>query len=750
MRARGSTREWCTRRGRIGSAAQALAPVLAVVSAALPSTPARAEEGATLDMYVPAVAPEGGFALDRPAQRPHLSPSVRLDLDYANDPLVYETTAGNTGAERIALVGDQLTAHLGLALGLGDRFLAYAALPVHLVMTGERLGSEPTATGFGGGDLALGGRVDIQGGGAALQITMTLPTGENGDGAPGVAGDSSPTVEPEVVGEIAAGPLRIIANLGVRLRKDTDLAGVTFGDALTYGLGVVARVVPEVFELNAEIHGSSRLDDVGARGSLPIEALAGPKVRFASSWTLGAAAGLGLTRGYGSPDARLVVLAGWTADGMATARTSAQPAPEPEPSTPRPEPEAEPEPPRAPEPAPALDSGPAPLGVDPATTDRDGDGVSDLDDLCVELPGRGTGGCPQYIAYDTERGEILLNAPISFPSGDTVPRRSAERVLEEIASLLRNRPEMRVRFEVHMPAMADRDRAIALSITRAVAVASWVTRHGGARNQLEAYGCGVNRPLLPAGHPRADENERVEVHVLQPVAPRGMRSTLGCGAGEIPEPPAPEALEALDAQRGPADSTPTAPPTAGAPAAAMTGAALAAALAQSPKADHDGDRVANANDACVMAPGPAARKGCPVGHRVEPGAARFEFKKRLRFVEGSADIDPASDPWLVEVAGTLRANPGMKVRIEAHVAEQADAAATLALTRRRAAAMQARLIAQGVTAARLSAVGCGQTHPIAPNNVPWGQKKNERVEVVVLDPAPAGGVASSEGCAPAE
>lgn len=746
LRARGSTREWCTRRGRIGSAA--LAPALVLVGAAAATATARADEGATLDMYTPAVSPEGGFALDRPAQRPHLSPSVRLDLDYANDPLVYETTAGNTDAERISLVSDQFTAHLGFALGLGDRFLAYAALPVHLLMTGARLGSEPTATGFGGGDLALGGRVDIQGGGAALQITMTLPTGEGGDGAPSVAGDASPTVEPEVVGEIAAGPLRIVGNLGVRLRKDTLVAGVTFGDALTYGLGVVAQVVPDAFELNAEVHGSSRLDDVGARGSSPIEALAGPRVRFATSWTLGTAGGLGLTRGYGSPDARLVVLVGWTGSGMMAASSSAEPRPEAEPVAAPPEPEPEPEPPPLPAPVPIIEGDPVPLGVDPATTDRDGDGVSDLDDACPELPGHGTGGCPQYIAYDTERGEVVLKVPISFPEQGAVPRRSAEKPLEEIAWLLHNRPDMRVRFEAHMPAMADGDRAIALSIARAVAAASWVTRHGVARNQLEAYGCGANRALLPVGHPRANENERVEVHVLQPMAPRGMRSTLGCAAGDVPEPPPPEALKDLDAPRAPADTAPA--PTAGAPAAAMTGAALAAALAKSPKADHDGDGVANASDACVMAPGPAVRKGCPVGHRVEPGAARVEFKKRIRFAVGSADIDPSSDPWLVELAGTLRANPGMKVRLEAHVAEQSDAAASLALTRRRAAAFQARLVAQGVTAARLSAVGCGQTHPIAPNNVPWGQKKNERVEVVVLDPAPAGGVASSEGCAPAE
>jgi outer membrane protein OmpA-like peptidoglycan-associated protein len=701
---------------------------------------ARADDGATLDLYSPAVAPGGGFALDRPARRSHLTPSVRLDLDYANDPLVFEVTTGRAEAEHASLVGHQLTSHLGLALGLGDRFLVYGAWPVHLVMEGVPLGNEPTATGFGSGDLALGGRVDIQDGHAALQITLTLPTGEDGDGVAAVAGDASATVEPEVIGEIEAGPVRIVANLGVRLRKDIVLAGVSFGDALTYGLGLVVPFAPDVFELEAEVHGSSRLDDVGARGSSPVEALAGPRVKFAHAWTVGAAAGLGLTRGYGAPDARVVVLAGWT--GEALTRPATEPATEPEPATPEPEPK--PEPPPAPL-EPEAQDGLASLGVDPATADSDGDGVSDLDDTCPDLPGRGAGGCPQYIAYDHERGEILLRAPVTFTEGAGAPRRSAEKVLEEIAWFLRARMDMHVRFEVHTGAAPDRERALAISIMRAVGAAGWVVEHGIARDRLEAYGCGANRPLVPPGHPRARDNERVEVHVLLPLPPRGRRSSLGCGAGEIPEPPAPVALTQLDAGTSAARA-----PTAGAPAAAMTGAALAAALAQSPKADHDGDTVRNEIDACAMAPGPTARKGCPVGHRVEPGAARFEFKKRIRFSANAPQLDPGSEPWVAELAATLRANPGMKVRVEVHVHQQPDAATSVDLTRRRAAALRARLVSMGVTESRVAAFGCGHAHPIAPNNVPWGQKKNERIELVVLDPAPASGVASSAGCAAAE
>jgi outer membrane protein OmpA-like peptidoglycan-associated protein len=81
------------------------------------------------------------------------------------------------------------------------------------------------------------------------------------------------------------------------------------------------------------------------------------------------------------------------------------------------------------------------------------------------------------------------------------------------------------------------------------------------------------------------------------------------------------------------------------------------------------------------------------------------------------------------------------------VPEEQGAAASLALTRKRADTVRNELASRGVPRARLLAYGCGELRPIAPNNVPWGRKKNERIELHVLDPAPSSGVHSFEGCA---
>ena len=57
----------------------------------------------------------------------------------------------------------------------------------------------------------------------------------------------------------------------------------------------------------------------------------------------------------------------------------------------------------------------------------------------------------------------------------------------------------------------------------------------------------------------------------------------------------------------------------------------------------------------------------------------------------------------------------------------------------------AYLVAQGVKASRLSAVGYGEDCPLAENNTAEGKATNRRVQFIVLDPAPSGGVPCHDG-----
>ena len=142
----------------------------------------------------------------------------------------------------------------------------------------------------------------------------------------------------------------------------------------------------------------------------------------------------------------------------------------------------------------------------------------------------------------------------------------------------------------------------------------------------------------------------------------------------------------------------------------------------------------------------------------EKAGKRHNLEKKpskvTRRLSGTVEVAKADNArakkLLDEIAATLRANPEMKVAITADVAADAGVEPSLALTRKRASAVRRELTGSGVAPSRIHAYGCGENRPVAPNNVPWGRKKNERVEVLLLDPAPTSSVHSVEGCSTAE
>lgn len=143
----------------------------------------------------------------------------------------------------------------------------------------------------------------------------------------------------------------------------------------------------------------------------------------------------------------------------------------------------------------------------------------------------------------------------------------------------------------------------------------------------------------------------------------------------------------------------------------------------------------------VPVPAPAA---------AQDTASRIELSKPIRFEDGTAELSARSEAAITELAAMLRSDPKLKVRIDSHVASEGAAPASLALTQQRAAKVRKQLVAQGIAPERIKTYGCGENRPIAPNNVPWGRKKNDRVEVHRLDPAASTGVQSPEGCSASE
>jgi OmpA-OmpF porin, OOP family len=105
-----------------------------------------------------------------------------------------------------------------------------------------------------------------------------------------------------------------------------------------------------------------------------------------------------------------------------------------------------------------------------------------------------------------------------------------------------------------------------------------------------------------------------------------------------------------------------------------------------------------------------------------------------------AELKPGGMQQLTRVAEFLRQNPDRNVLIEGHTDSTAPDSYNLALSQRRANAVEDFLITQGVDPTRILATGYGEQLPIASNDTAAGRQANRRVEIVVLDagePIPA-------------
>ena len=102
----------------------------------------------------------------------------------------------------------------------------------------------------------------------------------------------------------------------------------------------------------------------------------------------------------------------------------------------------------------------------------------------------------------------------------------------------------------------------------------------------------------------------------------------------------------------------------------------------------------------------------------------------ITFETGKADLKPESMVEINRIAKLMQENPALEFEVQGHCDATGSDKVNDPLSQKRAEAIVAALVDQGIAAARLTAVGKGSHAPIASNSTDEGRAKNRRVEFV--------------------
>jgi OOP family OmpA-OmpF porin len=122
----------------------------------------------------------------------------------------------------------------------------------------------------------------------------------------------------------------------------------------------------------------------------------------------------------------------------------------------------------------------------------------------------------------------------------------------------------------------------------------------------------------------------------------------------------------------------------------------------------------------------------PKGTRVDAVGCGCEVTLGLRFELNSAELTDEDITQLDELVGYMKKIPGLAGMIEGHTDSSGSEAYNQALSERRALSVVDYLRAAGVEA-DLTAVGYGETRPVADNSTAEGRATNRRVVVSRTD-----------------
>ena len=529
----------------------------AFLGASLYAFPAIAQDAEINAEFFNPSSSSGFFGVTDGGILPHLTVRAGLFLNFANDPLV--VFLREDGDLILKPVTTQSALDVSASIGLFRWAELSLAVPVALVQQGDadlsliaRAGSVQSGA-LGDIRLQLKGRIigdplkkeDFK---LSLLGNAQLPTGdgENFFSNPGV---------PFFVGLAAAMPLQKFSfggNLGLSSHPAVTIGDVTLSKDIRFGVGASYEVV-EKFVALAEVEGAASLDP-GSKGHVPTEVRLGGRIGLGKDLWLPVGAGVGLNKGVGAPDFRVLLGVLYTpqardtdGDRVPTSKDKCEGLSEDldgfEDKDGCPDPDNDQDGlldvndkcPNDPEDfdkfqdtdgCPELDNDldgildkvdACPL--DPEDKDKfqdedgcpeldnDQDNILDKDDFCPNQPetrasaldlakGEDNDGCPDSGILIT-KDRLKIDDKIYFDFNKSSLQKRSNALLDEIAALLLEHPELtKIRIEGHTDDVGENAYNQQLSEDRAAAVRSYLLGKGVSSERLEAAGFGESKPLI--------------------------------------------------------------------------------------------------------------------------------------------------------------------------------------------------------------------------------------------------------------
>lgn len=110
---------------------------------------------------------------------------------------------------------------------------------------------------------------------------------------------------------------------------------------------------------------------------------------------------------------------------------------------------------------------------------------------------------------------------------------------------------------------------------------------------------------------------------------------------------------------------------------------------------------------------------------------KITFDSGLLFGVDQSAVNATAQSNLVELAATLKKYDDTDILIEGHTDSDGADDHNQSLSERRAQAVKAYLVSQGVASNRFSTVGYGENQPVGDNSTADGKSRNRRVELAI-------------------